>query len=55
MIEYMLDVQFSRTWREDLALSFTEHQPERSALALTQVPGVEHAAGYRALAAMPIT
>jgi putative ABC transport system permease protein len=50
-INYVLDVQFERAWREDLAVSFRNLMPERSVRFLAELPGVRRAEGVRALGA----
>ncbi|MFQ5642754.1 MAG: ABC transporter permease [Thiogranum sp.] len=46
-IDYMVDVQFSRSQREDIALSFTEPASKRALYSLRTLPGVEYVEGAR--------
>jgi putative ABC transport system permease protein len=50
-IEYLLDVQFQRAWREDLSVGFRDPVPDRAVRALGHLPGVTRAEGVRVLAA----
>lgn len=46
-IDYMVDVQFSRSQREDIALGFTEPTSKRALYSLRSLPGVEYVEGAR--------
>ena len=46
-IDYMVDVQFNRSQREDIALSFTEPTSKRALYSLRTLPGVEYVEGAR--------
>lgn len=50
-MNYLLDVQFQRAWREDLSVTFRDPVPERAVRALGRLPGVHRAEGVRAVAA----
>ena len=50
-IDYLLDVQFQRAWREQLSVSFRDPVPDRAVRALGRLPGVRRAEGVRAVAA----
>ena len=50
-LDYLLDVQFQRAWREDLSVTFRDPLPERAVRALGRLPGVHRAEGIRAVAA----
>ncbi len=45
----LLDLQFRRSMREDLTVSFRDPLPERATRALRQLPGVLHSEGIRAV------
>ncbi|HED52351.1 MAG TPA: ABC transporter permease, partial [Gammaproteobacteria bacterium] len=46
-IDYMVDVQFNHSQREDIALSFTEPTSTRALYSLRSLPGVEYVEGAR--------
>ena len=46
-IDYMVDIQFNRSQREDIALSFTEPTSKRALYSLQSLPGVNYAEGAR--------
>jgi len=46
-IDYMVDVQFNRSQREDIALSFTEPTSTRALYSLRALPGVDYVEGAR--------
>lgn len=48
-VSYMLDVQFRRAQRDDLAVLFTEPVSARALSELRALPGVRHAEGFRSV------
>lgn len=48
-IDYMMDVHFNLTAREDLTVSFVEPSGSGALYELNSLPGVEHAEGFRAV------
>jgi putative ABC transport system permease protein len=48
-MDYLIDVQFHRSMREDLNLVFVKPLPERSIRELAHVPGVLYAEGLRSV------
>ncbi|MDA0207629.1 MAG: ABC transporter permease [Acidobacteria bacterium] len=48
-IEYMLDVQFRLSERDDISVSFVEPTSYSALLALQRLPGVDYAEGFRAV------
>jgi putative ABC transport system permease protein len=48
-IDYMMNVQFGMSQREDLTVLFTEPTPRRSLYSLTSLHGVQHAEGMRSV------
>jgi len=50
-IDYMVDVQYGMSQREDLIATFTEPSSLRSLYSLRSLQGVEHAEGFRNVAA----
>jgi putative ABC transport system permease protein len=48
-IEYMLDVQFRLSERDDISVSFVEPTSYNALLNLQRLPGVDYAEGYRAV------
>jgi putative ABC transport system permease protein len=49
-VDYMIDVSFFRTARQDASLVFNDVKAERSLQAVARLPGVMRAEGYRAVA-----
>jgi putative ABC transport system permease protein len=50
-IDYMVDVQYGMSQREDLIANFTEATSDRSLYSLLGVEGVEHVEGFRSVPA----
>ncbi len=48
-IDYMLDVQFRLSERDDISVTFVEPTSYRALLNLQRLPGVDYAEGYRAV------
>lgn len=48
-VDFMVDVQFYQSQREDLSLSFVEPTSRRALYSLTGLPGVSLAEGYRSV------
>jgi len=48
-IDYMLDVQFGLTERQDMTVSFTKPTSRRALHELEQMPGMFHGEPYRAV------
>ncbi len=50
-IDYMVEVQYSMSQREDLIANFTEPTSDRSLYSLQGIQGIEHAEGFRSVPA----
>lgn len=50
-IDYMVEVQYSMSQREDLIANFTEPTSDRSLYSLRGIQGVEHVEGFRSVPA----
>ncbi len=51
-VDFMVEVQYGKSQREDLTVLFTEATPRRALYSLTSLPGVESAEGFRAVPAL---
>jgi putative ABC transport system permease protein len=49
-LEYLIDVQFNRAWREDVTVVFTQPRAERATREVGHLPGVIRSEGLRAVA-----
>ena len=50
-LDFLIDHQFYRAWKEDVTVTFTGPVPERAVRSLLPFPGVERAEGLRTTAA----
>jgi putative ABC transport system permease protein len=50
-LEFLIETQFFRSWREDVTVTFNQPLPERAVRELLHLPGVQRAEGVRITAA----